>query len=89
MHPTIFIEILFSEEAVFAERKPIVAGENDDGILPLSGLFQRRENSPDMVVEAGHAGVVVGGLLAGIFRRSGPRGQSLVAHSHLAVVPWV
>ena len=87
VHAAAFIEVLFAEEAVFPERKPVVAREDDHRVLPLSGLLQRGEDAADVMVESGDASVVVGGLPACVLRRPRPGGEAFVADGHLAVVP--
>ena len=89
VHAAELVEVLLTEEAVLAERKAVVAGKDDDGVLPLAGLLEGGEDPADVVVHSGHAGVVVGRLLPGVFFRAWPRSEAFVSHRHLAVVPRV
>ena len=74
---------------MLAEREAVVAREDDDGVLPLAGFFEGGEDPADVVVQSGHAGVVISGLLPGVFFRTWPRSEALVSHRHLPVVPRV
>jgi len=86
VHATELVQVLLAQQAVLAQRKAVVAGHDEQGVVQLAGLAQGLEH-------AAHLGVEIGGrcIIAGQFprqRRVGPRpGQRhLVAHGHLAVV---
>jgi hypothetical protein len=89
VHAAELVEVLFAEEPVLAKGEAVVAGEDDDRVVPFARGLELGEHPADVVVEAGDAGVVFGQLPLGVGGSAGPGRKLLVAHRHLAVVPRV
>ena len=86
VHAAELVEVLFAEKPVLAEREAVVAAEDDDRVVPLAAGFQLGEDAPDVMIEAGDAGVVVGELLFRVLGGARPGRELLIAHGHLAIV---
>ena len=89
MHAAEFVEILLSKQSVLAERKSVVAGEDDHRVLPLTGCFELGEDAAYVVVEACDARVKIGVLPLRVFGCSRPGCERFIAHRHVAVVQGV
>ena len=60
----LFVHGALLEHPVIARHFAVLAREDDDGVVSLSGLFERAQYLPDIAVDEGHVGEVLGAELS-------------------------
>ena len=80
------VQVLLAEEAVAADGQPVVAAEDDEGVVVAAARPQRVEGAADLGVQEGDGGVVVGQVLPDDLRRARPGSEAFVTASLLFCV---
>ena len=85
------IHILFAAKTVAADRKAMIAGEYDQGIVTTAGLIHCVKNSSEFCIELRNDGVIGGQFVACLRRRPGATKQPfsrVIANSERTPIVW-
>ena len=75
----VLVEALLAQQPVAAQRQAVVGRVDDDRVVRVPRLLQRREDPPDLLVEVGDETVVLAELVADDLAGPGVRREVLVA----------
>jgi hypothetical protein len=86
---TVFMHVFLPKQAVVADRKAMVAGKENERVLPLARFAKEiKDPSKMVVVMLDHAGILPAVFPDG-FRRAGEGKQQLIPDGQVTVVPWI